>query len=165
MNSGENMKAHAADAKAKKKKKGPHMQDFQLYDRERLEELTARERELAQQKEDHLSMITELRNKIPTAPPDKVAQMMEEIKEMEGMLNQFVLTPPEQAEKVKLLSEGFADWSRKDFRIFWGALEAHGRYAITKIIDDVSQETGKDEDGEILERFSSCKMTVYASYP
>jgi len=148
MNSGETsgMKAHAADAKAKKKRKGPHMQDFQLYDRDRLEELTARERELAQQKEDHLAMITELRKRIATAPPATVGQMMEEIREMEGMLNQFVLTPPEQEEKAKLLSEGFADWSKKDLKAFCSALETHGRYDITRIIDDVAQETGKDED-------------------
>ncbi|KAL7543063.1 hypothetical protein ACHAXR_012376 [Thalassiosira sp. AJA248-18] len=139
------MKAHAADAKAKKKRKGPHMQDFQLYDRDRLEELSARERELAQQKEDHLAMIAELRKRIATAQPASVAQLMEEVGEMKGMLNQFVLTQPEQAEKAKLLSEGFADWSKKDFRVFCNALEAHGRYAIERIIEDVAQETGKDE--------------------
>ena len=47
---------------------------------------------------------------------------------------------------MRLLSEGFADWSRKDFKVFCTALETHGRYAITKIIDDVAQETGKDQD-------------------
>jgi len=140
------MKAHAADAKAKKKKKGPHMQDFQLYDRERLEELTARERDLAQQKEDYLELIADLRKRMATAPPDAVGRMMDEISEMEGMLDQFVLTALEQAEKAKLLSQGFADWSRKDFKVFCAALETHGRYAITKIIDDVAQETGKDQD-------------------
>eukprot|EP00584_Thalassiosira_punctigera_P009343 CAMPEP_0172537196 /NCGR_PEP_ID=MMETSP1067-20121228/8846_1 /TAXON_ID=265564 ORGANISM="Thalassiosira punctigera, Strain Tpunct2005C2" /NCGR_SAMPLE_ID=MMETSP1067 /ASSEMBLY_ACC=CAM_ASM_000444 /LENGTH=1160 /DNA_ID=CAMNT_0013322443 /DNA_START=23 /DNA_END=3505 /DNA_ORIENTATION=- len=148
MNTGETsgMKAHAADAKAKKKRKGPHMQDFQLYDRDRLEDLTTRERELAQQKEDHLSLISELRKRIATAPSANIGQMMEEVKEMEGMLNQFVLTPPEQLEKAKLLSEGFADWSRKDYKAFCNALETHGRYAITKIINDVAQETGKHEN-------------------
>ena len=150
MNTGETsgMKAHAADAKAKKKRKGPHMQDFQLYDRDRLEELSARERELAQQKEDHLAMISQLRMQIANAQPATIGQMMEEVSEMEGMLNQFVLTMPEQAEKAKLLSEGFADWSRKDYKVFCNALETHGRYAITKIIDDVAQETGKDQDGK-----------------
>lgn len=121
------------------------MQDFQLYDRERLDELTARERELAQQKEDHLAMIADLRKRVASAPPASVSQMMAEIGEMEGMLDKFVLTEPEQAEKVKLLSEGFADWSKKDFRLFCNALETHGRYAIEKIIDEVAQETGKDE--------------------
>lgn len=103
------MKAHAADAK-KKKRKGPVMQDFQLYDRDRLEELSTRERELAQQKEEHLAMISELRKRIPNAPPASVGPMMDEAKEMEGMLNQFVLTPAEQEEKEQLLSEGFTDW-------------------------------------------------------
>ncbi len=89
------------------------MQDFQLYDRDRLEELTARERELAQQKEDHLEMIADVRKRITNAPPAALAQMIAEATEMEGMLNQFVLTPPEQAEKARLLSEGFPDWSKK----------------------------------------------------
>lgn len=141
------MKAHAADAKAKKKKKGPHMQDFQLYDRVRLEALTAKERELAQQKEDYLGIIADLRKRMTSsALPDALARMKDEVSEMEGMLDQFVLTAPEQAEKTKLLSQGFADWSKKDFKIFCNALEAHGRYAITKIINDVAQETGKDHD-------------------
>ena len=121
------------------------MQDFQLYDRERLEQLTARERELAQQKEDHLAMIEELRKRVSAAPPGQVGQMMAEISEMEAMLDKFVLTPPEETEKAKLLAEGFADWSRKDFKIFCNALVAHGRYAIEKIVDEVAQETGKDE--------------------
>ena len=89
------------------------MQDFQLYDRDRLEELTSRERELAQQKEDHLEMITDIRKRAATASSAAVAQLTAEATEMEGMLNQFVLTPPEQEEKARLLSEGFPDWSRK----------------------------------------------------
>jgi len=148
MNAGENNtnKPNAADHKAKKKRKGPVMQDFQLYDRDRLEELAARERELAQQKEDHLAMISELRKQILKAPPATVGQMMEEVNEMNSMLNQFALTAPEQAEKKMLLTEGFVDWSRKDYKMFCSALEAHGRYAITKIIDFVARGTGKSED-------------------
>lgn len=144
MNENSGMKAHAADAAKKKKKKGPLMQDFQLYDRERLEELSARERELAQQKEDHIAMIADLRKRISSAPTGQVSQMMEEVSKMEGMLNQFVLTPQEEAEKTKLLAEGFADWSRKDYRAFCNALETHGRYKIDEIIDEVASETGKD---------------------
>merc|ERR1712032_1670828 len=102
------------------------MHDFQLFDRDRLEELTTRERELAHQKEDHLAMISDLRQQI--APHAKVSlatvgQMMEEVRELEGMLNQFALTAPEQAEKAKLLSEGFSDWTRKDYKLFCSALE------------------------------------------
>ncbi|KAL7468526.1 hypothetical protein ACHAXS_008749 [Conticribra weissflogii] len=147
MNSGASggMKGHAADAAARKKRKGPHMQDFQLYHRERIEELSARERELAQFKEDHLSIMNELRRRAATAGPSEKESLKEEIGEMEGMLNQFVLSPEEQAEKERLLSEGFADWSRKDFKSFCNALEKHGRYQLPKIIEDVVQETGKDE--------------------
>mmetsp|Transcript_13792 Transcript_13792/g.29113 ORF Transcript_13792/g.29113 Transcript_13792/m.29113 type:complete len:1161 (-) Transcript_13792:1566-5048(-) len=147
MNSGTSsgMKGHAADAAARKKRKGPHMQDFQLYNRERIEELSARERELAQFKEDHLSIMNELRRRAATAGPAEKENLKEEIGEMEVMLNQFILSPEEQAEKERLLSEGFADWSRKDFKSFCNALEKHGRYQLPKIIEDVVQETGKDE--------------------
>lgn len=124
------------------------MQDFQLYNRERLDELASREKELAQQREDHLAMISDLRKQIAKAPPSTVGQMMAEVNEMDSfaMLNQFALTAPEQAEKAKLLSEGFANWSRKEYKMFCNSLEAHGRYAITKIINEVSQGTGKNED-------------------
>ena len=105
------MNAHAADAKARKKRKGPHMQDFQLYNRERLDEISAREKELAQMKEDHISMIEEKRKQASSAPSSSVGQLLEEVSELEGMLDQFVLTVPELEEKNKLLSEGFADWS------------------------------------------------------
>jgi SWI/SNF-related matrix-associated actin-dependent regulator of chromatin subfamily A member 5 len=105
------MKAHAADAKARKKRKGPHMQDFQLYDRERLDEIAAREKELAQMKEDHLSLIAEKRTQASTAPPSSVGQLLDEVGELEGMLDQFVLAPTELAEKNQLLSQGFADWN------------------------------------------------------
>ena len=147
MNEGQTsgMKAHAADVKAKKKKKGPHMQDFQLYNRERLEELSTRERELIQQKEDHIALIADLRKRAQSAPTSQVEQMMAEVTELEAMLNPFVLTPQEEAERVTLLSGGFADWSRKDYRAFCNALETHGRYKIDDIIDDVAAETGKDE--------------------
>lgn len=105
------MKAHAADAKARKKRKGPHMQDFQLYDRERLDMLTNREKELAQMKEDHLALIAEKRKQISSAPSSSVSDLMEEVGELEGMLDQFVLSEQELAEKEQLLSEGFADWN------------------------------------------------------
>lgn len=140
------MKAHAADAKARKKRKGPHMQDFQLYDRDRLEELTKRERELAEQKEDHLKMISDLRKRSASAPSSTVEQFLQEASEMEGMLDQFKLSEQELNEKEKLLSEGFADWSKKDFKIFCNALEKHGRYKLENILEDVMSETGKDEN-------------------
>lgn len=105
------MKAHAADAKARKKRKGPHMQDFQLYDRERLDEFAAREKSLAQMKENHLNLIGEKRKQASSAPSSDVGHLLEEVQELESMLNQFVLSPLEIEEKNQLLSEGFADWN------------------------------------------------------
>jgi hypothetical protein len=58
-------------------------------------------------------MIADIRNRVTNAPPAAATQMIAEASEMEGMLDQFVLTPPELAEKARLLSEGFPDWSKK----------------------------------------------------
>jgi len=143
---GDNNAKKSTDDKVKKKKKGPHMQDFQLYDRARLDALANRERELIQKKEEHLAMIEQLKKQAGTAGPGQVGQVMEQISVMEGMTNQFVLTDVEEEERQILFNEGFADWTRKDFRAFCNAVEAHGRYEINKIIEDVTNNTVKDVD-------------------
>ena len=91
------MKAHAAEAAARKKRR-VHMQEFQLYDRIRMDELEKRERELAQQKEDHLEMIRELRQRAASAqslsnaraaiaPEASKEELTRQGADMEGMLD------------------------------------------------------------------------------
>lgn len=91
-------------------------------------------------------MIEQLKNQASTVGPGQIGHIMEQMRVMEGMMNQFVLTDAEEEERQILLNEGFADWTRKDFRAFCNAVEAHGRYEINKIIEDVTNNTVKDAE-------------------
>ena len=151
------MKAHAADAAAKKRRKGPNYQDFQLYNKDRLEAISQRERDLAEKKEEQLELIKEIRLKVKrvlaagsnvTTEGEKCEELLEEANGLERNLDDdqyFSLSPLESTEKDKLLAEGFPDWSKKDFKSFCTSLEKHGRYDILNIVKDVVKETGKEE--------------------
>lgn len=52
-----------------------------------------------------------------------------------------VLPPPLLAEKMRLLSEGFADWTKAQYMIFVRASAKHGRGAY----DRIAAEVGKAE--------------------
>lgn len=140
------MKAHAADAASKKRKKGPSLHDFQLFDRERLNAFAEKERNLAAQKEDQIKTIGNLRNQAYQLPADSPSResILRQAKEMEERLSEFVLSDEERAEKSRLQAEGFPDWSRKDFKAFCTSLEKHGRYDFKNISIEVADETGKD---------------------
>ena len=56
---------------------------------------------------------------------------------------QCCLSQEEQAEKDRLLREGFADWSKSDYRHFIQACETHGRANPTAIIEMLVTTTGK----------------------
>jgi SWI/SNF-related matrix-associated actin-dependent regulator of chromatin subfamily A member 5 len=145
------MKAHAADVAAKKKRKGPALHDFQLFDMERLNAIVEKERALAISKERQMRSISEMQGRAANAPPmgSGVAQgqSREELlrisKVAEDNLDSFKLTDAEEQEKAKLLSEGFPDWSRKDFKAFCTSMDRHGRYDYAAISRDVANETGK----------------------
>jgi len=151
------MRAHAADAAARKKRKGPNFQDFQLYDRERLEQVTQLEREIAAKKEEQIKTIESIRIKARTAPSlhnarvsvnsgESTEELNQKADDLEDRLDHdFKLSKEDQAEKDRLLAEGFPDWSRKDFKCFCSTLEKHGRYDIVSIVDDVAAEVGKAE--------------------
>ena len=141
------MKAHAADAAIKKRRKGPALHDFQLFDKERLDQIAEVERSLAARKEDSIATIKRLRQKArePFAgvgqPPEEMVALA---LEMEKQLDDFKLSPEDQEEKDKLQAEGFPDWNRKDYRAFVTSLELHGRYNLRNIVKDMSNE-GKEE--------------------
>jgi SWI/SNF-related matrix-associated actin-dependent regulator of chromatin subfamily A member 5 len=147
------MKAHAADAASKKRKKGPALHDFQLFDRERLNSIAEKERTLAEQKEDQLKGISELRARAQqaaasgfagAAPGQSNEDLIKTADAMEKRLDDFKLSDEEQADKAKLQAEGFPDWSRKDFKSFCTSLESHGRYDFKSLSRDMINETGKD---------------------
>jgi SWI/SNF-related matrix-associated actin-dependent regulator of chromatin subfamily A member 5 len=145
------MKAHAADAASKKRKKGPALHDFQLFDRERLNSIAEKERSLASQKEEQIRIISDLRARAQrsatfgqAAPAENQENLLKTAGEMEKRLDDFKLSDQEVAEKSRLQAEGFPDWSRKDFKAFCTSLERHGRYDFKSIVRDVASETGKD---------------------
>jgi len=152
MNAGStgHMKAHAADAAAKKKKKGPNLQDFHLFDRDRLDQISQHERNLAHRKEEQIAAIREIRARVKDAPAHVEGQtardLMERADAMERGLDEFDLNEKEREEKEQLLAEGFPDWNKKDYKAFCLALERHGRYNVPAVVEDVCRESGKDQD-------------------
>jgi SWI/SNF-related matrix-associated actin-dependent regulator of chromatin subfamily A member 5 len=137
------MKAHAADAALKKRKKGPALHDFQLFDLEGLNAIAEKERTLAERKEDQIKAISDIRTRAKNSPASQVEQMVNQADEMEKALGDFKLSSEEVAEKTRLQAEGFPDWSRKDFKAFCTSMERHGRFDFKSIARDVMNETGK----------------------
>eukprot|EP00934_Nitzschia_sp_Nitz4_P004967 Nitzschia sp. Nitz4//scaffold58_size112336//101809//105310//NITZ4_004051-RA/size112336-snap-gene-0.160-mRNA-1//1//CDS//3329555043//4957//frame0 len=148
------MKAHAADAAAKKRKKGPALHDFQLFDRSRLGAIAEKERRLAAQKEEQIKTISSLRSQAQQMAVASLSRdnALQQAKDLEDGLSSFVLSDAEMGEKAKLQAEGFPDWSRKDFKSFCSSLERHGRYDFKSISREVAEETGK-ESSEIARYF------------
>ena len=148
-------KAGAADAGSKKRKKGPAtFQDFQLFEQERLNAIYEKERDLAAKKDAHLEAIRQIRESAKHAPtlgsgvaPGKSREELRKVaNEMEQTLSEFHLKPEDEELKKTLLADGFADWNRKDFKVFCNALEKHGRYDFASISRDVIAETNKTLD-------------------
>mmetsp|Transcript_1862 Transcript_1862/g.4211 ORF Transcript_1862/g.4211 Transcript_1862/m.4211 type:complete len:1089 (-) Transcript_1862:123-3389(-) len=146
------MKNHAADAAAKKRKKGPTLQDFQLFDRDRLNAIAERERQIAAKKEEQIKVVEQLRSRARSSADSQVEAIMKEAEERERALGNFRLSEEEVKEKTRLQAEGFPDWSRKDFRAFCASLEKHGRYNFKGVANDMLNETGKDL-GEVQRYF------------
>lgn len=158
------MKAHAADAAAKKRKKGPAFHDFQLFDRERLNAIAEKERQLAAQKEDQIKLISDLRARASQSATGAFAEatpgsarddLLRRADDMEKKLvGDFQLSPEDQNLKTSLQAEGFPDWNKKDFKSFCTSMERHGRYDFAGVVRDVGNETGKDEK-EIARYFAA----------
>lgn len=161
------LKAHAADAAMKKRRKGPALHDFQLFDKERLDSLAEFERNMGAKKEEHLSLIRDFRLKAKDAlsvyqgaPTDQSKEYLTSCAEqMEARLDQFELTQEQREEKERLLAEGFPDWSRKDFKAFCSSLERHGRYDLDSVVRDMTNECGKD--AQDVKRYYVAFMTNY----
>lgn len=151
-NTSNSMKNHAADAASKKRKKGPTLHDFQLFDRERLHAIAENERTIAAKKEDQIRKIEQLRTRARTSIDSQVVVLMNEADQLEKSLDDFRLSADETREKARLQAEGFPDWSRKDFKVFCTSLERHGRYNFKRIANDMLNEAGKDL-GEVQRYF------------
>jgi SWI/SNF-related matrix-associated actin-dependent regulator of chromatin subfamily A member 5 len=141
-----------ADAAAKKRRKGPALHDFQLFDMNQLNAITEKERYLATQKEEQLKSIKDLRTSAVeaplfgsgVAPGQSQEELLQRVEMIESKIGELVLSEKEEDKKATLLSEGFPDWGRKEFKAFCSSLERHGRYDFTSVSRDVMNETGKD---------------------
>eukprot|EP00529_Nitzschia_sp_RCC80_P008522 CAMPEP_0113505244 /NCGR_PEP_ID=MMETSP0014_2-20120614/35199_1 /TAXON_ID=2857 /ORGANISM="Nitzschia sp." /LENGTH=1184 /DNA_ID=CAMNT_0000400515 /DNA_START=46 /DNA_END=3600 /DNA_ORIENTATION=+ /assembly_acc=CAM_ASM_000159 len=159
------MKAVVNEAAAKKRKKGPNFYDFQLFDQERLKEISDMERKLAEQKESYARRISELeaRAKQTTdndpAPGQSREDILKQASELKEGLDKLNLSEEEAEEKTRLLAEGFPDWTRADFKSFCSSLERYGRYNLAEVIEEFSKKTQKS-DKEIA-RYFVAFMTNY----
>lgn len=136
----------------KRRKRGPALHDFQLFDMARLNALLEKERAAANKKEWQSKRIGELTQNAANALPLSAGAMpgqskedfQKKISDLIEEMDKTKLTAEEEVEKTRLLAEGFPDWSRKDFKSFCNSLERHGRYDFASISSDVVNETGKD---------------------
>lgn len=101
-------------AKIPRHLKLPKMEDWQFYDKEKLQDYHNEELRLFEEIAD--------RGEAPQA----------------GSVNRFVVLPAEKhADKLKLLNEAFGTWSRQDFNNFVKSTAKNGRIAYEKIAKDV----------------------------
>lgn len=146
----------ASDSAAKKRKKGPALQDFQLFQVDRLETLNEMERQLSLRQGAHLDHVQELRLKAKHAPSmhnsrsavakgESKEELLELVGQLESKSDKFSFPSDFVEERSRLQAEGFPDWSRKDYKSFTNSLERHGRFDIENIVHDVSHECGKHE--------------------
>jgi SWI/SNF-related matrix-associated actin-dependent regulator of chromatin subfamily A member 5 len=84
-------------------------------------------------------------SRVNLKPGESREELTHQADELQKTLGNFELTAAEKSEKRKLLSEGFDDWSKKDFRSFCASMEHHGRYNLDNIVKDIVNECGKSE--------------------
>jgi len=132
------------DGSNKKKKKGPSMHDFQLFDIERLNYLHNKDKACLARREQLISAMKSLGDQLPTMTREQQQNAVKQIDDMKSQMQATRLSVQEEAEKKKLLEEGFPDWSKKDFRCFVNSLEKYGRYDFSSVWQDMASETEKD---------------------
>lgn len=94
----------------------PKMEDWQFFNRERLNEL----------QEEEVKLFEQLIERGETPQP--------------GTLGKLVLLPPElHEEKLRLISEAFGDWNKNHFNNFIKASAKYGRKQFQKISEDVGR--------------------------
>lgn len=125
----------------------PRMEEWQMYDREALFKIQEDEesafKSLPEEYQKRATAITkdaetanEAEFSAAVAPVDSTAPEPEGPFELPPLLSE-----ERQAEKDKLLAEGFSEWKRHDYTLFIKASATHGRDAI----DKVALEVGKSD--------------------
>eukprot|EP00512_Aurantiochytrium_limacinum_P004433 CAMPEP_0171496774 /NCGR_PEP_ID=MMETSP0958-20121227/6893_1 /TAXON_ID=87120 /ORGANISM="Aurantiochytrium limacinum, Strain ATCCMYA-1381" /LENGTH=1279 /DNA_ID=CAMNT_0012030923 /DNA_START=175 /DNA_END=4014 /DNA_ORIENTATION=- len=139
----------SSEAKQKKEArlpKGLTMHDFQFYQKEKIEALEKKEHEFITQRRAQMQRIKEAKANERRSSTAGAATSSEEkplSERLEEELSTMELSPEEQAEKERLINEGFGSWNRRDFRAYTQACERHGRDARDDILADVAEATGK----------------------
>lgn len=135
-------------SKPKKKKKIrlpkavrlPRMEEWQMYDRETLQAIQDEE-------EQAFKALPEEVQKRATAKPAPQSESVDPTEGEDGEPTSpdepFVLPPllteERQAQKEKLLSEGFSTWNRVHYQKFWKGSASYGRKELEKIALDVGK--------------------------
>jgi SWI/SNF-related matrix-associated actin-dependent regulator of chromatin subfamily A member 5 len=113
-------------AKLPRMPKMPVTYDFQFYNSSRLNELIEKEKNAIISRH---TLSTEEQVEGEDAPPTPVIED---------------LTEEEQAEKEKLLTEGFHDWTKRDFNNYVRACEKWGRTSLKEIVQEVEGKAEED---------------------
>jgi SWI/SNF-related matrix-associated actin-dependent regulator of chromatin subfamily A member 5 len=119
--------------KAPKLPKMPQTFDFQFYNSKRLTELIDKEKNAIISKWE----ITE-RSKSGEPPAEGAPTVEEQLAAIVEM------TPEEIEEKEALLSEGFQEWSKRDFNNYVRACEKYGRSALEEVSNEVDGKEPED---------------------
>uniref|UniRef100_A0A7S2WC58 Uncharacterized protein n=2 Tax=Mucochytrium quahogii TaxID=96639 RepID=A0A7S2WC58_9STRA len=147
----------SSDPNKKKETKAPKgmtMNDFQFFQKEKIEALEKKENELLLERRAHVNKIKELKNNERRLGKTKAegeeggeapAEEKLESEKLEEELHKFELSEEDLAEKERLVNEAFGSWNRRDFRAYCQACERHGRNAKEDIFADVSETTGKSK--------------------
>lgn len=117
----------------------PRMDEYQMYDRDALQKIQEEEEAAFRELPEEVQKAAIIKQSENVA----AAESTEEVPDVPS--EPFVLPPllseERQAEKARLLAEGFADWNRNDYNAFWKASARHGRTAY----EPISVEVGKSE--------------------
>lgn len=107
----------------------PRMDEWHMYDREAL-------RKIQDEEEAAFKALPEEQQKLATATASADATPEDKPPEEEFVLPPLI-SAERQAEKDKLLAEGFSSWKRHDYTLFVKASAKYGRDGIEKIAADV----------------------------
>eukprot|EP00924_Labyrinthula_sp_SR-Ha-C_P000515 augustus_masked-scaffold_27-processed-gene-1.2-mRNA-1 protein AED:0.03 eAED:0.03 QI:0/-1/0/1/-1/1/1/0/1102 len=144
----------------KKEPKGPKgltMHDFQFYNKEAVQEIEQKEKDVFYQRRTQSDLIKEakqkekkMRPKFGEAVDDDLTKdhdnIVLEISNLETELDKMVLPQELIQKKQDLIDESFGNWNKKEFRQFISACERNGRNNVDAIVTDVVSNTNKTEN-------------------
>jgi len=131
----------------------PAMHDFQFYQTSRINELFDKEDQLKIQRTEFMDTKPKEEKK-DDLTEDELAEKKAREEEEEA---RFALSSEELEERERLLSEGYSNWSKKDFQAFLKACERYGRKNVLEI--------AKEVEGKELEEVQRYSATFWANVP